>query len=149
MVVRVVAGPRRGSAGGRADAPLGGRGSSRPGAPPRPVREALLEQEPAYWLAVAELDSTAPLHRARVEPAVAEVFDVPPETVRIVHGDTDTAPAGIGALASRSTAIGGSAREAQEKAYRAVDLVDWEDGFCRRDIGWRAVDRERNQASGD
>ncbi|MCC6471271.1 MAG: phosphoribosylamine--glycine ligase [Alphaproteobacteria bacterium] len=29
--------------------------------------------------------------------------------------------------------------EAQALAYRAVDLVDFPDGFCRRDIGWRAV----------
>jgi phosphoribosylamine--glycine ligase len=33
--------------------------------------------------------------------------------------------------------------EAQEKAYRAVDLIDWPGGFCRRDIGWQAVARER------
>lgn len=37
------------------------------------------------------------------------------------------------------TALGSSVRDAQEKAYLAVDLIDWEDGFCRRDIGWRAV----------
>jgi phosphoribosylamine---glycine ligase len=37
------------------------------------------------------------------------------------------------------TAIGKSVREAQERAYEAVDLVDWPEGFCRRDIGWRAV----------
>jgi phosphoribosylamine---glycine ligase len=29
--------------------------------------------------------------------------------------------------------------EAQARAYRAVDLIDWPEGFCRRDIGWRAV----------
>ncbi|MBZ0215713.1 MAG: xanthine dehydrogenase family protein molybdopterin-binding subunit [Fimbriimonadaceae bacterium] len=40
---------------------------------------------------------------------VADVFDVSPDTVKILSGDTDTSPAGIGALASRSTAIGGSA----------------------------------------
>ena len=28
---------------------------------------------------------------------------------------------------------------AQKQAYEAVDLIEWEDGFCRRDIGWRAV----------
>ena len=30
----------------------------------------------------------------------------------------------------------------QAKAYAAVDRVRWPDGFCRRDIGWRAVARE-------
>ncbi len=37
------------------------------------------------------------------------------------------------------SAIGKSAREAQAKAYEAVDKIDWPEGFCRRDIGWRAV----------
>jgi phosphoribosylamine--glycine ligase len=42
------------------------------------------------------------------------------------------------------TAIGASVRDAQEKAYDAVDRIDWPQGFCRRDIGWRAVARERD-----
>jgi phosphoribosylamine---glycine ligase len=29
--------------------------------------------------------------------------------------------------------------EAQRRAYAAVDRIDWPQGFCRRDIGWRAV----------
>jgi len=33
-------------------------------------------------------------------------------------------------------------RQAQERAYAAVDAIDWPGGFCRRDIGWRAVERE-------
>ncbi|MGF7162335.1 phosphoribosylamine--glycine ligase [Rhodoligotrophos appendicifer] len=37
------------------------------------------------------------------------------------------------------TATGGTLAEAQARAYRAVDLIDWPEGFCRRDIGWRAV----------
>ncbi len=41
------------------------------------------------------------------------------------------------------TARGESILAAQARAYRAVDLIDWADGFCRRDIGWRAADRER------
>jgi phosphoribosylamine--glycine ligase len=30
-------------------------------------------------------------------------------------------------------------KEAQARAYRAVDAIGWTDGFCRRDIGWRAI----------
>ncbi len=41
------------------------------------------------------------------------------------------------------TARGASVAEAQAKAYRAVDAIDWPAGFCRRDIGWRAVAREK------
>lgn len=33
--------------------------------------------------------------------------------------------------------------QAQKKAYEAVDKVKWADGFCRRDIGWRAVARAK------
>ena len=37
------------------------------------------------------------------------------------------------------TALGDTVALAQKKAYEAVDLIDWPGGFCRRDIGWRAV----------
>ncbi len=40
------------------------------------------------------------------------------------------------------TTIGPTVTAAQAAAYRAVDLIDWPGGFCRRDIGWRAVERE-------
>lgn len=40
------------------------------------------------------------------------------------------------------TALGDTVAEAQATAYKAVDAVDWPGGFCRRDIGWRAVERE-------
>jgi phosphoribosylamine---glycine ligase len=41
------------------------------------------------------------------------------------------------------TATGRSVGEAQAKAYQAVDRIEWPGGFCRRDIGWRAVEREK------
>jgi phosphoribosylamine--glycine ligase len=41
------------------------------------------------------------------------------------------------------TAMGATVGEAQQKAYDAVDRIDWPQGFCRRDIGWRAVEREK------
>ncbi len=37
------------------------------------------------------------------------------------------------------TAIGADIAAAQKQAYRAVDAIDWPEGFCRRDIGWRAL----------
>jgi phosphoribosylamine--glycine ligase len=40
-------------------------------------------------------------------------------------------------------ATGKSIREAQERAYAAVDRIRWPEGFCRRDIGWQAVEREK------
>jgi phosphoribosylamine--glycine ligase len=40
------------------------------------------------------------------------------------------------------TASGSSVGEAQGAAYKAVDAIDFPSGFCRRDIGWREVERE-------
>ena len=40
-------------------------------------------------------------------------------------------------------AIGRSIAEAQKQAYTAVDLIRWPQGFCRRDIGWRAIGHDR------
>jgi len=40
-------------------------------------------------------------------------------------------------------ARGKTVREAQSRAYAAVDRIKWPDGFCRRDIGWRAIEREK------
>ncbi len=42
------------------------------------------------------------------------------------------------------TALGATVAEAQTRAYAAVDAIDWPEGFCRRDIGWRAVAREKS-----
>ena len=41
------------------------------------------------------------------------------------------------------TAIGDSVTKAQTAAYAGVDAINWPGGFCRRDIGWRAVEREQ------
>ncbi|OIQ67593.1 phosphoribosylamine--glycine ligase [mine drainage metagenome] len=37
------------------------------------------------------------------------------------------------------TARGASLAEARTRAYAMVDAIDWPEGFCRRDIGWRAL----------
>jgi len=39
------------------------------------------------------------------------------------------------------TALGADVAAAQARAYEAIDLIHWPGGFCRRDIGWRAVGR--------
>ncbi len=39
------------------------------------------------------------------------------------------------------TALGATVADAQKRAYEAVDAIDWPQGFCRRDIGWRAIGR--------
>ncbi|MBW9089185.1 phosphoribosylamine--glycine ligase [Rhizobium wenxiniae] len=42
------------------------------------------------------------------------------------------------------TAIGHNVREAQAGAYSLVEGIEWDNGFCRRDIGWRAAARENS-----
>jgi phosphoribosylamine--glycine ligase len=41
------------------------------------------------------------------------------------------------------SARGKTVSEAQARAYRAIDRIKWPGGFCRRDIGWQAVQREK------
>jgi len=40
------------------------------------------------------------------------------------------------------SARGNTVREAQARAYAAIGNIRWPEGFCRRDIGWRAIARE-------
>ena len=54
-------------------------------------------------------------------------------------GDEGLVAAGGRVLAV--TATGADVEEAQAAAYRGVDAIDFPDGFCRRDIGWRAIAR--------
>ncbi len=44
------------------------------------------------------------------------------------------------------TAIGGTIAQAQSRAYQSVDCIKWPAGFCRRDIGWRALKAENEAA---
>jgi phosphoribosylamine---glycine ligase len=37
------------------------------------------------------------------------------------------------------SATGATVAEARALAYAAVDVIDWPEGFCRRDIAWRAL----------
>ncbi len=67
------------------------------------------------------------------------------EGVQIFHAGTKADGGRILANGGRVlnvSAIGRSVAEAQKQAYAAVDRIDWPDGFCRRDIGRRAIERE-------
>ena len=43
-----------------------------------------------------------------------------------------------------ATALGNSVTEAQEKAYQAVKLIEWDQAYFRTDIGYRAINREKH-----
>jgi phosphoribosylamine--glycine ligase len=68
------------------------------------------------------------------------------EGVEVFHAGTktdgDTVVANGGRVLNVS-ALGRTVTEAQARAYEAVDRIDWPGGFCRRDIGWQAVKREK------
>ncbi len=62
--------------------------------------------------------------------------------VEIFHAGTREEDGRILANAGRVlnvTALGKTVAEAQKRAYKAVGLIDWPEGFCRSDIGWRAI----------
>ena len=66
--------------------------------------------------------------------------------VEIFHAGTKSDGMNILANGGRVlniSARGKSVREAQARAYAAVDRINWPQGFCRRDIGWRAIEREQ------
>ncbi|MCA0961935.1 phosphoribosylamine--glycine ligase [Salipiger bermudensis] len=61
---------------------------------------------------------------------------------QMFHAGTAEADGKVVASGGRvlnATARGATLAEAAERAYALVDGVDWPDGFCRRDIGWRAL----------
>ena len=64
--------------------------------------------------------------------------------VQVFHAGTslkDGALVASGGRVLNVTAIGDTLEAAVQQAYKAVDLIDFKDGFCRRDIGWRALTR--------
>ncbi|HEX3808453.1 MAG TPA: phosphoribosylamine--glycine ligase [Rhizomicrobium sp.] len=66
------------------------------------------------------------------------------EGVQIFHAGTERHGGKLVATGGRVldvTATGKDVAQARERAYRAVDLIDWPGGFCRKDIGWRALSR--------
>jgi phosphoribosylamine--glycine ligase len=74
-------------------------------------------------------------------------LDKVPEGVEVFHAGTAEKDGSIVANGGRVlnvTATGATVTDARARAYAGVDAVDWADGFCRRDIGFRAVERERS-----
>jgi phosphoribosylamine---glycine ligase len=68
------------------------------------------------------------------------------EGVEIFHAGTERRGGRLLANGGRVlnvTARGRTVAEAQTRAYAAIDHIDWPGGFCRRDIGWRALATER------
>jgi phosphoribosylamine---glycine ligase len=66
------------------------------------------------------------------------------EGVEIFHAGTKAEDSKIVANGGRVLdvcALGTTVRQAQARAYDAVSCIHWPEGFCRHDIGWRAIAR--------
>lgn len=65
------------------------------------------------------------------------------ENVKIFHAGTAKNENGefisVGGRVLGVTALGDTIKQAQENAYKAVDMINWPEGFCRRDIAWQAA----------
>ena len=63
--------------------------------------------------------------------------------VTVYHAGTARRPDGTlearGGRVLAITALGADLAEARQRAYAGVDAIAWPEGFCRRDIGWRAL----------
>ncbi len=66
--------------------------------------------------------------------------------VKVFHAGTARGESGellaVGGRVLNVTALGDTIGDAQRRAYDAVAKIRWPEGFCRRDIGWRALERE-------
>jgi phosphoribosylamine---glycine ligase len=81
---------------------------------------------------------------AYAKGSVIAGLDALPEDSRnmVFHAGTAAVEGAITANGGRVlnvTARGDTLAEAQARAYAMVDAIDWPEGFCRRDIGWRAL----------
>jgi phosphoribosylamine---glycine ligase len=68
------------------------------------------------------------------------------EGEKVFHAGTALKDGGLVATGGRVlnvTATGATVGEARDRAYALLDKVKWDNGFCRRDIGWRAIEREK------
>jgi phosphoribosylamine--glycine ligase len=71
--------------------------------------------------------------------AVAETFVYHAGTVKSAAGEI----VANGGRVLCVTGTGATIAEAQKRAYQAVDKINWPEGFCRRDIGWRALGKTK------
>jgi phosphoribosylamine--glycine ligase len=100
--------------------------------------------EPALTVVMAAKGYPGAYARGTVIEGIDDASGV--EGVEIFHAGTKAEGGKILANGGRVldvSAIGKTVREAQARAYEAVSRIRWPEGFCRHDIGWRAVEREK------
>ena len=106
--------------------------------------EALLELdrfEPTATIVLATEGYPGSYAKGSVIRGVKSANDLPGVTVFQAGTDMDEGGALLanGGRVLAVTASGDDLQEAVTRAYAGVDAIDWPEGFCRRDIGWRAL----------
>ena len=106
--------------------------------------EALLELdrfEPTATIVLATKGYPGSYAKGSVIRGVKSANDLPGVTVFQAGTDMDEGGALVanGGRVLAVTASGDDLQEAVTRAYAGVDAIDWPEGFCRRDIGWRAL----------
>ena len=99
--------------------------------------------EPALTVVMAAKGYPGPYQRGTVIEGLDDAAAV--EGVEIFHAGTKAEGGKILANGGRVldvSALGKTVSEARSRAYEAVSRIRWPEGFCRHDIGWRAVERE-------
>jgi phosphoribosylamine--glycine ligase len=77
--------------------------------------------------------------------AISGIVDAEAAGAKVFHAGTAAEDGQLVANGGRVlnvTARVPTVREARDRAYQAVDRIDFPTGFCRRDIGWREIERE-------
>ncbi len=100
------------------------------------------KDEAALCVVMAASGYPGPYQKGSVIKGLAEADAL--DDVTVFHAGTatkDGATVATGGRVLGVTALGPDVAAAQARAYAAVDVIDWPGGFCRRDIGWRAVGR--------
>ena len=114
--------------------------------------DARLDRVQARWdprAAVGVVMASRPYPEAPVTGEVISGLDAVPAQAKAFHAGT--ALDGQGRVVSSGgrvlcvTALGESVAQAQRHAYAGVDAIGWEHEFHRRDIGWRALQREQER----
>jgi phosphoribosylamine--glycine ligase len=99
--------------------------------------------EPALTVVMAAKGYPGAYQRGTVIEGLDEAAAV--EGVEIFHAGTKAEGGKIVANGGRVldvSAIGKTVSEARSRAYEAASRISWPEGYCRHDIGWRAVERE-------
>jgi phosphoribosylamine---glycine ligase len=100
--------------------------------------------DPALTVVMAAKGYPGPYAKGSVIEGLDEAGAV--AGVEIFHAGTKAAGGKILANGGRVLnvcALARTVRDARARAYEAIARIRWPEGFCRHDIGWRAVEREK------